>query len=350
MSNISDIYKRSVLLNTPDSIRDGMLKPMAKFTDSYCAAISNIGNLTWDSRTVCYKYPHSFVYHLLNSPKLYDLKDISIDGGFCTYAYANFRDAEFRKNPAYKERYEPEDIKHSFQTTFFDTRKVPVGGIGFIRKKDQPYSLADFRESERYTPYIYYAYSKYIWLSKLNFFDFSSIDNSYYNGVLVVNDRCELVYANEIGKIILKESGVLCSDGELMPEGILREADFLNKVAHGNAPGCFYLNNISSILGENRFSVYRLEKNHHGSIKYKGSGYLVVFDIEKNSVKLYLKLTKRERDVLSFMALGKQDKEIAAGLGISIKTVQNHLDNIYKKLQVSNRIEALRLSKSLEIY
>ncbi len=49
------------------------------------------------------------------------------------------------------------------------------------------------------------------------------------------------------------------------------------------------------------------------------------------------RLTRRERQMLDALVQGKTDKEIAAALGISPKTVSYHLVNLYRKLGVSNR-------------
>lgn len=52
-------------------------------------------------------------------------------------------------------------------------------------------------------------------------------------------------------------------------------------------------------------------------------------------------LSDREKQVLTELARGKMYKEIAALLDISIETVKKHLKNVYQKLQVQNKIEAL---------
>ena len=52
-------------------------------------------------------------------------------------------------------------------------------------------------------------------------------------------------------------------------------------------------------------------------------------------------LTTREKEVLDWIAKGKLEKEVADILGISLKTVKNHISNIYAKLQVHTRVEAL---------
>ena len=52
-------------------------------------------------------------------------------------------------------------------------------------------------------------------------------------------------------------------------------------------------------------------------------------------------LTPRENEILDFLAKGYLYKEIAAELIISKETVKNHIHNIYDKLHVQNRTEAL---------
>ena len=52
-------------------------------------------------------------------------------------------------------------------------------------------------------------------------------------------------------------------------------------------------------------------------------------------------LTPRERQVLRLLALGLSNDEIAAKLFITKRTVQNHVSNIYGKLNLDSRAEAV---------
>lgn len=52
-------------------------------------------------------------------------------------------------------------------------------------------------------------------------------------------------------------------------------------------------------------------------------------------------LTEREMDVLKLMANGQCNKEIALDLDISEKTVKNHITNIFRKLHVDDRTQAV---------
>lgn len=52
-------------------------------------------------------------------------------------------------------------------------------------------------------------------------------------------------------------------------------------------------------------------------------------------------LSEREKEVLELLSKGLMYKEIARQLGVGTETVKKHLKNIYQKLHVQNKIEAL---------
>lgn len=52
-------------------------------------------------------------------------------------------------------------------------------------------------------------------------------------------------------------------------------------------------------------------------------------------------LTPREKEVISLIAQGKGNREIAFELGIQEKTVKNYINNIYSKLQIKSRYEVI---------
>jgi HD-GYP domain-containing protein (c-di-GMP phosphodiesterase class II) len=60
-------------------------------------------------------------------------------------------------------------------------------------------------------------------------------------------------------------------------------------------------------------------------------------------------LTPREREVLALLAVGATNKSIARQLGISAKTVGNHVEHVYAKLGVGNRAGATLLAMQLGV-
>jgi DNA-binding NarL/FixJ family response regulator len=57
-------------------------------------------------------------------------------------------------------------------------------------------------------------------------------------------------------------------------------------------------------------------------------------------------LSSRELQVLNALATGKSSKEIARELYLSEATVKTHLSNVYRKLEVNNRVSAVAIARS----
>ena len=60
---------------------------------------------------------------------------------------------------------------------------------------------------------------------------------------------------------------------------------------------------------------------------------------DKDGAKIDL-LTRRELEVLKLLAVGMYNKEVAEKLDISERTVKNHVSNIFKKIEVTDRTQA----------
>lgn len=60
-----------------------------------------------------------------------------------------------------------------------------------------------------------------------------------------------------------------------------------------------------------------------------------------------IRLTPTEVKVLSLVAQGHSSQEVADRMVVSKRTVDFHLANIYQKLQVNNRVQALRAATRL---
>lgn len=63
--------------------------------------------------------------------------------------------------------------------------------------------------------------------------------------------------------------------------------------------------------------------------------------LEPNAAQAFPELTPREYEVLDLLAQGLSNQDIAHRLTISSKTVRNHVSNIFSKLQVADRAQAI---------
>lgn len=71
------------------------------------------------------------------------------------------------------------------------------------------------------------------------------------------------------------------------------------------------------------------------SPEYSGS-----FQEKQSLVQDDAPLTPREREVLSYLASGASNKEIAETLGVKVVTIKLHVRGICRKLHVKNRTQA----------
>ena len=62
-----------------------------------------------------------------------------------------------------------------------------------------------------------------------------------------------------------------------------------------------------------------------------------------------LELSKRELEILSLLAQGHSNQEIAAKLFVSLSTVKTHIQNLFEKLDVKRRMQAVEKGKRLNL-
>ncbi len=91
----------------------------------------------------------------------------------------------------------------------------------------------------------------------------------------------------------------------------------------------FVLNRAGIGFSDRDRACMELIRRHMGHLYRLGSTPLIVT------------LTEREREVLRWLARGKTDRDIAAILGTSPRTVQKHLERVYAKLGVETRTAAV---------
>lgn len=66
------------------------------------------------------------------------------------------------------------------------------------------------------------------------------------------------------------------------------------------------------------------------------------FAVKEKTNEYFQELSRREQEMLEQLSKGYRYKEIADKLFVSIETVRTHVRNIYEKLQVNSRVEALK--------
>lgn len=72
----------------------------------------------------------------------------------------------------------------------------------------------------------------------------------------------------------------------------------------------------------------------------------LLFVFENNTIPRF---TNREIEVIKWVILGKTNSQISKQLSITARTVKFHVSNIYRKLEVNNRIELVNRAHQLEL-
>ncbi|HHV09215.1 MAG TPA: response regulator transcription factor [Clostridiales bacterium] len=118
---------------------------------------------------------------------------------------------------------------------------------------------------------------------------------------------------------------------------IHNEVEYLIRAVEIGVDGYVLKDSDSSLLKKAIFNIYRGETFIQPELAPLLRAKL---DEKKNMPGTDDALTKREIEVLKLLAEGLFNKEIAYMLAISEKTVKNHVSNIFKKINVSDRTQA----------
>lgn len=115
------------------------------------------------------------------------------------------------------------------------------------------------------------------------------------------------------------------------------EIEYLMKARELEADGYLLKDSSSEELRKAIFTIVNGSSYIQPKLVPYLNAKLIERDIDKEKIK---SMTKREIEVLIKIAEGMFNKEIATVLNISERTVKNHIFNIFKKLEVSDRTQA----------
>ncbi len=115
------------------------------------------------------------------------------------------------------------------------------------------------------------------------------------------------------------------------------EVEYLVKAVDIGAEGYILKDSGSAELKEAIISIVNNETYIQPSLIPSLNSRLINRDIDKEKLAL---LTKREIEILTQVASGLFNKEIGINLNISERTVKNHISNIFRKIEVSDRTQA----------
>jgi DNA-binding NarL/FixJ family response regulator len=113
------------------------------------------------------------------------------------------------------------------------------------------------------------------------------------------------------------------------------DREFISELLNNGASGYLLKDEVPEYIVD---AVRGVANGERGWLSRKVAAMLsqMLFDEEPGRTAL----TPRELKVLSLVVEGKTNEQIGLALGISVKTVENHLHSIFRKMDVVSRVEA----------
>lgn len=115
------------------------------------------------------------------------------------------------------------------------------------------------------------------------------------------------------------------------------EVEYLMKAVDIGVDGYILKDSESAELKKAIFSIVEGENYIQPSLISSLNSKMIEKNRDEGKIE---SLTKRELEVLKLLAVGMYNKEVAEKLNISERTVKNHVSNIFKKIEVTDRTQA----------
>ena len=115
------------------------------------------------------------------------------------------------------------------------------------------------------------------------------------------------------------------------------EVEYLMKAVDIGVDGYILKDSESAELKKAIFSIVEGENYIQTSLIPSLNSKMIEKNRDEGKIE---SLTKRELEVLKLLAVGMYNKEVAEKLNISERTVKNHVSNIFKKIEVTDRTQA----------
>ena len=115
------------------------------------------------------------------------------------------------------------------------------------------------------------------------------------------------------------------------------EVEYLMKAVDIGVDGYILKDSESAELKKAIFSIVEGENYIQPSLIPSLNSKMIEKNRDEGKIE---SLTKRELEVLRLLAVGMYNKEVAEKLNISERTVKNHVSNIFKKIEVTDRTQA----------
>lgn len=324
--------RRCSLLYDRDKFKGELLLPLKEQLPHLAGGVTGAACDGFDTRPVHYGCPPELLTEYTTfAPERFASHFIDgLSRGYSTVA-SHQHGGLTERSDIYKTLFEPHGFRHGLQTFFFDESGGFFGAYGIARRSDRRFSGAEIKLFNRISPYVFSAFVKYRWLVEAGFFT-TTIDDLIF-AVVMCDTRGRVTWTNRVAKKVL---GISHNDD--LPGELRSAVDGLKKIySKKPSPMTFRDWKAGTALGTTL--AFRVDDSHVDLLPASGDGFILFID-HRERPATGRRLGRREREVLKGIARGMSDREVATAMGISERTVHNHVNNIFRKLGASNRTEA----------
>ena len=124
------------------------------------------------------------------------------------------------------------------------------------------------------------------------------------------------------------------------------EDEYVKKALHKGAVGYLLKDMLPSDL------IYTIKSVSKGMISISPSiiHKTLMTESEKRLPSWYDEMNARELKILKYLSLGYNNNEIAAKVNLSRQTVKNYVSTIYEKMDIHDRMQAMRICIDLKLF
>ncbi len=339
---VEETRRKSYYLYDRERFIQELLQPIKEHIPHAAGGIIGAGSKGFDTRGIHYGYPTEYlaIYTNFDPEKFVSHYPCEPSKGYSTKA--SHQDIGL---PGYeimfKTLFEPFGFYHGMQTFFFKPNGAFLGVYGITRSAVTRFSDSEMELFDTISPSIFFAFMRYRWLVEADFF-MSPLNKHIY--AMVITDRNgRVMWKNRVSENML-ESSVGAEFKEVLGESLKNSKDLLSgETAFGD------FRNYSELTSIGRALVLPFNGSWLDFMPVEKDGFIIFIDQSEKYDTSVEQLSRRELEVLRLIAMGRYDKEIASMLSISERTVHAHASNIFKKLNVSNRTEAVSMGTKLGV-
>lgn len=170
--------------------------------------------------------------------------------------------------------------------------------------------------------------------------DDTCLNDYQFNGNSIVFCDCDKMDAHACCVFLTKAGEKRQEDPAIVLLNVHNSAQLIDEITKFKIKGIFFSQDSWENLNKGLKLIYQGEYWLPRDLLVQSLNIIREQPKKRREVSQF-NLTKRETEILTLIATGLTNKDIAEKLCISFNTVKTHVGNIFKKIDVNNRVQAI---------